>query len=104
MSTRFIVLSIVTLAFAVLTGYALLDVGYWGIFDYHRHSSAGWQVIADLVIACGLAVAWMIVDARRTGRAAWPYVLITLGAGSFGPLFYLLMGEWARTSEPSSSQ
>lgn len=91
-------LILVTLAFGALTGYALMDVGYLGIFDYHRHSSAGWQVITDLVIACTLAIFWMISDARKTGRNAWPYVLITVGFGSFGPLLYLLVGQSRRAA------
>lgn len=102
MSLRFLVLALVTLAFGVLTAYALMDVGYWGIFDYHRHSSAGWQVFTDLVIVCGLAISWMISHSRRTGRTVWPFVLITLTAGSFGPLLYLLMGELGRGGEPSA--
>ncbi|MEK6806675.1 MAG: DUF2834 domain-containing protein [Pseudomonadota bacterium] len=89
-------LILVIAAFGVLTGYALMDVGYWGIISYHFPSSAGWQVITDLVIACSLAIFWMISDARKTGRNAWPYVLITLPLGSFGPLLYLLAGQFRR--------
>lgn len=96
MTPRFLILAAITAAFGALTAHALLDVGYLGIFDYHRHSSAGWQVITDLVIVCGLAIAWMVGDARRTGRRAWPFILLTLAAGSFGPLLYLLFGEWRR--------
>lgn len=91
-------LILVILAFGALSAYALMDVGYLGIFDYHRHSSAGWQVITDLVIVCTLAIFWMISDARKTGRNPWPYVVITVFAGSFGPLFYLLAGEFRRAA------
>lgn len=104
MRPRALVLLVVTLLFGALTAYALLDVGYWGIFDYHRHSSAGWQVITDLVIVCGLAIGWMLADARRKGRTAWPYVLLTLAAGSFGPLLYLLAGDLGRSQEPEVLQ
>jgi hypothetical protein len=45
------------------------------------------------VIVCTLAIFWMLRDAARCGRNPWPYVVATLFLGSFGPLFYLLVGE-----------
>lgn len=77
--------------FTVLSVYAVMQVGYWGLIDYQRYSPAGWQVLADLVIAIVLAASWMIADARRTGRTVWPYLLVCLFLGSFGPLAYLLL-------------
>ena len=91
--TRYALILVIA-AFGALSAYAVMDVGYLGIFDYHRHSSAGWQVITDLVIVCTLAIFWMVSDARKTG----PYVVVTLAAGSFGPLFYLLVGEFRRSA------
>lgn len=87
-----VLLAVVTLGFGVLTGVALLEHGYFGIFEFHFPSSAGWQVLADLVIVCVLAMAWMIADARRSGRTVWPYLLLTVFAGAFGPLLYLFIG------------
>ncbi len=75
--------------FAILTAYAVLEVGYIGIFDYHRHSPAGWQVFADLVIALILVLCWMIPDAKKVGRNPWPWVVMTLFLGSLSPLLYL---------------
>ena len=46
--------------FTALTIYALTQVGYIGILDYHRHSPAGWQVFIDLVIACVLILTWLV--------------------------------------------
>lgn len=89
----FIVLGLVTLDFAVLSGYAMMQHGYLGLFEYQLASPAGWQVLADLVIVCTLAMVWMVADARRSGRTVWPYLLLTLTAGSFGPLLYLLLGQ-----------
>jgi hypothetical protein len=75
--------------FTILTLYAVAQVGYVGIFVYHRHSPAGWQVFADLVVALVLVLTWMIPDARRAGRNPWPWVVATLFLGSIGPLVYL---------------
>lgn len=87
-----IVLALVTLDFAVLSGYAMMEQGYLGIWLYQFANPAGWQVLADLIIVSTLAMVWMVADARRSGRNAWPYVAITVFAGSFGPLLYLLVG------------
>ncbi|MGH8541771.1 MAG: DUF2834 domain-containing protein [Stenotrophobium sp.] len=91
-------LILVILAFGALSTLALEQHGYWGIIAYHLPSSAGWQVGADLVIACTLACIWMIGDARKSGRNVWPYLLITLVMGSFGPLFYLLIGSFRKSA------
>lgn len=96
MNAKSLLLIAVLLAFGALTAKALLDHGYIGIFAFHFTASAGLQVIVDLVIVCMLAIAWMVGDARRSGRIVWPYVLLTLTGGSFGPLAYLLMGELSR--------
>lgn len=75
--------------FVPLTVYALVQVGYVGIFDYHRHSPAGWQVFTDLVIALLLVLTWLVPDARARGRNPWLWVGLTLVLGSIGPLLYL---------------
>ena len=76
-----VILIAVLAAFGALTGKALLDHGYLGIFEYHFPSTAGWQVIADLVIVCALAILWMVRDAKTQGRNPWPFVVITIAAG-----------------------
>lgn len=88
-------LVLVLVAFGAVTALALKEHGYLGIISFHFTSTAGLQVILDLVIVCVLAIAWMVDDARRSGRIAWPYVILTLALGSFGPLIYLLVGQWA---------
>lgn len=84
-------LIVVLLAFGALSTKALIDHGYLGIFAFHFTATAGMQVLTDLVIVCTLAILWMVADARRNGRNPWPYVVLTLTAGSFGPLLYLLL-------------
>lgn len=93
MNAKSLTLMGVLVAFGALSTLALVDHGYWGILESHFPTSAGWQVLTDLVIVCTLAMIWMVLDARRTGRAVWPYLLLTLVGGSFGPLLYLLIGE-----------
>jgi hypothetical protein len=88
---------IILIPFSILSVYAVYKVGYIGIFDYHRHSPAGWQVIADLVIACLLMLGWLIPEAKRNGINPWPWVALTLVGGSFGPLLYLVIAAPADT-------
>jgi len=75
--------------FLPLSVYALVEVGYLGILDYHRHSPAGWQVFADLVIALLLVLTWLVPEAKRTGRNPVPWVIGTLLTGSIAPLLFL---------------
>lgn len=84
-------LAIVIVAFTLLTGLALADVGYFGIIKPHFQSWGGAQVLADLTILALISCIWMIEDSRTSGISAWPFVVLTLAAGSFGILFYLLV-------------
>jgi len=87
-------LIIVTLIlFGALTAAALWQHGYWGVIAPHFQSFGGAQVFADLVIALVLFLMWMWRDAKATGRNPWPWIVITLAAGSFGPLVYLLTSK-----------
>lgn len=98
MSVRFVLLLAVIAGFGALTTLALLDVGYFGIFALPFKSWGGAQVLTDLVIVAILACIWIVRDARSSGRTSWPYVVIAVLAGSFGPLLYLAIGE-LRTRE-----
>ncbi len=79
--------------FSALTAYSVFDVGLLGVFEHQLASSGGWQVLADLVIAIVLILFWLVPDARRSGRNPWPYVFLSLAAGSFGPLLYLTLAK-----------
>ena len=84
-------LLVVTLVlFGALTSVAVWHHGYRGIFETMFQSWAGVQVLVDLAITLVLVLVWMWRDAQVLKRSVWPYVLITLVAGSFGPLLYLL--------------
>jgi len=40
---------------------------------------------------------WMVADAKKHGLNPWPFVLVTVTAGSFGPLLYLV---WRLSRKP----
>ena len=88
-------------AFSVLTALALWHHGFWGILQPHFQSWGAAQVLADLVIALVLVLTWLWRDARDHGRNPWPWVALTLVAGSFGPLIYL---AWSGRSSLASSR
>ncbi|MCE2916304.1 MAG: DUF2834 domain-containing protein [Rubrivivax sp.] len=83
-------LIVVLIAFGALTTVAVWQHGVIGLFAWQLQNTAGMQVLADLVIALLLFCVWMWRDARASGRRPWPWLLLTLATGSFGPLLYLL--------------
>jgi hypothetical protein len=91
MTSRTLILGTVIAAFAVLTGLALADVGYFGILEPHFRSWGGAQVFVDLTILALLSCFWMVADSRTSGLPAWPFILLTCAAGSFGILLYLFL-------------
>jgi hypothetical protein len=104
MSGRLMTLIIVIVAFTVLTAVAVMDAGYIGVFMSSFQNWSGAQIFTDLAIMCVLACIWMVIDARERGLVAWPFILITLAAGSFGPLLYLVVREMrSKASRPVSA-
>ena len=80
---------IMLVPFSVLSLYALWQVGYIGLFEYQFNHPAGWQVLADLVVALVLVVSWMVPELKKAGYSTAPWIILTLFLGSFGPLLYL---------------
>lgn len=76
--------------FSAVTALAVWRQGYLGIFGHQLENWGGVQVLLDLAIALSLVLVWMWRDARAVGRNPWPWLVLTLMAGSFGPLIYLL--------------
>ncbi len=85
------VLILVLAAFGAFSLYAMWQVGYVGIWQAGLSSVGALQVLLDLVVMSFIALGLLWRDARRTGRTLWPYAVITVAAGSFGPLLYLLL-------------
>jgi hypothetical protein len=96
---KLLLLGAVIVGFGGLTTAALLDVGFWGIIAPHFESWGGAQVFTDLVILAVLSCIWMWRDGQKQGILAWPFVVLTLVAGSFGPLLYLVAREARATKE-----
>ncbi|NCP63122.1 MAG: hypothetical protein GW763_11960 [Paraglaciecola sp.] len=78
--------------FSVLSVYAVLEVGYWGIIMHLLDGPAAWQIAADLVIALSMVLLWLTQDAKKNGRRILPWVILTLLLGSIGPLLYIVLG------------
>ena len=96
-----ILLTITLIAFSALTATALWHHGYWGIFEPQLKTTAGAQVLADLVIALSLFLCWMWRDARTTRRNPWPWLAFILATGSIGALLYLICAPANRRNPPS---
>jgi Terpene cyclase DEP1 len=90
------VLLLILAPFSALSLAALWAHGYWGLFEPAFHSLASAQVLADLVIALTLFLVWMWRDASINGRNPWPWLVLTVAVGSFGPLLYLLTARHGR--------
>lgn len=83
-------LLLVSMAFGAFTVAAIWLEGLSGIFGSIAHSLGSMQIFIDLVIALALVMVWMWKDAKRKQRNIWPWLILTLLAGSFGPLLYLI--------------
>ena len=99
-----VALVLILIPFSVLSTAALWQVGYLGLFMQQFVNYGTLQLLADLVIAVGLAMCWIWLDAKKTGRNPWPWLLLSLTAGSFGPLFYLVTrkADWAQAVQGSA--
>jgi len=90
--------------FAILNAITLADGGLQGLVQLLESRNLwAYALMADLAIALGLIVSWIVADARVKGRNSVPYVLLTLALGSIGPLLYLL-GSKARPDTTAAAQ
>ncbi len=85
------ILFLVFAAFGAFSLYAMWAVGYVGIWQAGMASIGAWQLLVDFIITSFILLGFIARDAKARGRTVWPYALITLAAGSFGPLLYLLL-------------
>lgn len=99
MNAKQIVLSLVLVDFLATTVWALAELGLAGAFAVVTHNPATILLTFDLLIALTIATVWMVSDAKQRGVNPWPYVALTLGTGSAGPLAYLI-GRFADAEAP----
>ncbi len=85
-----IVAALVLLPFAAWSTWLAADTGYFEFLRLAGREPWALQLLIDLVLSCALFTLWLVPDARRRGIAAWPYLLVTLAAGSMGGLAYLV--------------
>lgn len=83
-------LLVITIAFAVLTAFSIIDFGLLGIFAEATQNTATLQIFVDLILCALFIIVWLRHDTRRTGRSFPLWAIITLAIGAFGPLLYLL--------------
>lgn len=81
------------LGFVAVSAYALVDVGYWGVFSTFLQGSGGWQVGCDLTVACAIASAWVWRDARERGRSPWPWLALVPVLGSLPLLTWVVVRD-----------
>lgn len=84
-------LALVLAAFGAYSMVAIVELGYVGLWMSLFDHIGSRQALADLLIACVLLLGFLWRDARQHGRRFWPYAVLTLAAGSIGPLLYLLL-------------
>jgi hypothetical protein len=87
-------LGTVLVLFSVYTGWIVWEFGYTSVFEVTLREHPSTQALIDLLIACGLLFFVMILDNRRSGRPfrkVAPFAIITILAGSIGPLLYFLV-------------
>ena len=76
--------------FGAFSLWALLQVGYLGLWQGGLANVGATQITIDLVICCALLLAYMARDCRAAGRAFWRWLLAVLALGSLGVLAYLV--------------
>ena len=86
-------IAVLTLVFGVWSFWVMAQVGYVGIWRAGFANLGAAQITSDLVVSSLLLMGFVARDCRLAGRPWWPWALITLVAGSFGTLAYLL---WPR--------
>ena len=76
-------------AFSAWTAYALVDEGIVAIWQEISGSLWSNQIFIDLLLAAGIALAFVIPEARRVGMKPLPWVVATAATGCIALLAML---------------
>ena len=86
----------ILLPFTIYSLWVIAGFGYTGFLSLAAREPWTMQLLLDLVIACSFAIGWMRGDARKRGLASWPFIAVTVLAGSVGLLSYVVWRALAR--------
>ena len=89
-------LSAVYLVFSVVT---ILREGLLGFWDNHSLNLWGNQVWIDLLFAIGIAMTFLIPEAKRLGMSVIPWIVLSLLTGCIGVLAMLARVLFLRERE-----
>ena len=93
---------ILLVPFTALTIWSIKSVGIMGILATGQ-TPGGAQVFADLIIALILLLTYLVPQARAEGRNPYPWVILTLCLGSFGPLLYFATARAPTRAESTTA-
>ena len=75
--------------FALLTAFAIYSEGYLAFvplaLGFAKSGVWGAQMMIDFLLALGVALGFVVADARRRGQSAWPFVAAHPDAGLARP-------------------
>jgi hypothetical protein len=76
--------------FAIFSTWVIAGHGTTGFLTLSAREPWALQMLLDVALSCLIYSVWLVPDARRHGIRAWPYLVLTLVAGSIGGLAYLV--------------
>lgn len=94
--TKALIAALVLAAFGAYSLWVIAGFGYTGFLTLAAREPWAMQLLLDLVIACVFAAGWMVRDARKHGIVVWPYIVVTVLAGSIGLLAYVIRRGFVR--------
>lgn len=89
-------------AFSAWTAYAFINEGIVAIWQEISGSLWSNQIFVDLLLAAGIALAFVIPEARRLGMKPLPWVLATAATGCIALLAMLARVLFLRARAPDA--
>lgn len=81
---RWLVPAGLSAAFAAFSLLAVLREGAFGFWPEHTRNLWGNQIWFDLLLAAGVALAWLLPRARALGMRPLPWAVLVVCTGSIG--------------------